>query len=162
MEINKDYSPIYEKFNSIRDDLRPKLILSNNDYNLLEDNGLAFITDSLKHYSSSDIKRLFILVPEVWFEIDRNTIKQLLKDIDNKYYAFEAFHGLFLFLFDIIRLDLHNLLAEEITFNNKFINEFIKEKRDVLKNNSQKESIEFKFIDVDKNKFQRIKQKLSY
>jgi len=149
MGINSKYLSIFKKFNDIRDELRPKLELIDSELEFINKNHSNFIEEVLSSYSSSDIKRIFTLIPYVWINVNREDLKDIFNTLDTEKYSFDAFFGVFIFLFDIIRLDMDSLLMQEIKFNKQSIRNFIDEKKDVLNNNSDTRSLDLKYIIVD-------------
>lgn|SRR5690606_22622874 len=155
------YQTIYDKFNVIRDELSPVLNLTSYEMDLINKNSMNFILSTINHYSSSDMKRLFMLIPFAWLNIDRVQLVFIFQYIDRNKKAYESFYGIFSFLFDIIKLDMSNLLLNEISFTNDFIKDFITDRKSILKNLNQKESIDLNFIEIDKEVLKKIKLNLT-
>lgn len=160
METKSIFLSIFKKFNRVSDQLRPKLDLSDSELNLIDKNHLDFIKEVLISYSSFDIKRIFILVPYSWVNVDRQELKYIFKAVDTENYNFDAFYGVFLFVFDIVGLDMHNLLSEEIKFEKQYIIDFINEKKDILNNSRKTKSLDLKYIRVNEKILQVIRGNL--
>lgn len=162
METKEIYNTIVTKFNLIRDDLDPILKLSELEKEYIKENNIDFILTILNQYASSDIKRFFMLTPEIWLYLSREELIKIFNSIEKMRSPYESFHGLFNFLYVIIRVRMYDLLFKELVFSNESINDFLQEKKKAIMNiNQDIKSVELKYINIHENILLKIRTNLS-